>query len=129
MSERVELTESEIKDGLRPTASTVVRTNAILAAGIEPGVLAVATDSSVSTVRNWKAGIVEPRMEAAEALDQLRYAMRTMVEGGLDPNAAAQFLKSISGDIQPPARPIELVGKNRELLFELAAQAVRECAD
>jgi hypothetical protein len=100
--------DPKIDASLAPTATTQERIRGLMAVGFSQALLASATKSSVSTVRNWAAGATQPRLEAGVILDDLRVTTRTLL-GGLEPARVVQWFTSRDADRFDGVRPIEMI--------------------
>jgi hypothetical protein len=109
-----------IETGLKQSALTPERTRALVEAGIPGKIIAQALRISGRTFRNWGAGATEPQPHAGRRLDDLRFAMSELVEHGLKPEQAADWMQGLNGE-PPFYRPIDVIAEEPERVFGLIA--------
>jgi hypothetical protein len=100
--------DPELDRLLAPTATNAERVRGLLMVGIAPAVIAFATRSSASSLRNWSIGDTQPRHEAAIILDDLRITTRTLLEA-LEPERVVQWFTSRDPDRFGGMRPFEMI--------------------
>jgi DNA-binding transcriptional regulator YiaG len=100
--------EADVEEMLAPTATTSERVRGLLALPLSPAVIATATNSSPSTIRNWSIGQTEPRPDAAIALDDLRMVAKALLKH-LEPERAARWLTSRDPNRLDGMRPVEMI--------------------
>src|SRR5690349_20467491 len=123
------MTAKELKECLRPTATTDERVRALLAIGLNATDIAGITGVSVSAIRNWSSGQAHPRADAERVLDDLRHTTSVLLESDLDPERAGLWLKSRRTDDDfDGARPLDLL-RDKPLSVFAAANAELASAD
>lgn len=100
--------QSELEELLGPTATAAERVRGLLAIGLTPAVIGIATRSSASTIRNWSIGATQPRSDAMIALDDLRTVAKALLEL-VGPERAALWLTSRDPARFGGLRPVEMI--------------------
>lgn len=117
--------KEKLKRLLSKTATNPERVRGLLELGLAPAVLAMATSSSASTLRNWSTGSTQPRAEAAIVLDDLRLTARTLLDG-LEPERVALWFTSRDPDYFDGMRPIEMISHDPMTVLAAAHETLLE---
>jgi hypothetical protein len=121
-------TDAKLKRLLSPLATNAERVRGLLLLGLAPATIALATRSSVSTVRNWTAGDTQPRMDAEVVLDDLRMTARMLLDG-YEPERVARWLTSRDPDRFDGSRPVDMIRLDPMDVLAAAQAALLENAE
>jgi len=100
-------TREQLDRWLSPTATTSERVQGLLAIGLSPADLSRAFGLTVSALRNWGTGQAEPRPDAAITLDDLRAVAKILLDGDLEPQRVAHWMRGWNPRIE--SRPLDSV--------------------
>ena len=100
-------TRDELDQWLAPTATTSERVRALLAIGLHPADLSRAFGLSSTALRSWGRGQAEPRPDAAITLDDLRAVAKILLDGDMEPERVAHWIRSWSSTLD--ARPLDII--------------------
>lgn len=120
-------TRRTLETGLRSSATTAERIDALLSLGLNPRELAQGLGvRSASTLRNWTSAGSEPRPGTAIALDDLRLTAQVLLDGGLPPERVGNWLTSRNAEWLEGARPIDCVATTPMRVLSAAQSTVIE---
>jgi transcriptional regulator with XRE-family HTH domain len=104
---RLAATPSQLKQWLKPTATTSEQIRALEGLGLAPSEVARAASVTPNALRSWLSGKARPRPKAAIALDDLRATANILLDD-LEPERVASWLRGWNPAID--GRPIEVIG-------------------
>lgn len=108
-TEPLPLSVEDLRVLLAPTSTTPERLRGLLALGLTGAAVASAVGVSASALRNWTAGIAEPRADAAITLDDLRAAAKALLDGHVEPARVTSWLTSRTPRLRGNQRPLDLL--------------------
>lgn len=107
MTRRGELAPDELLGLLKASATTSERVRGLLALSLLPAEVARACRVSVAALRTWATGQAQPRPDALISLDDLRATAKILLDGGMEPERAANWLRGWDPKID--GRPLDVI--------------------
>lgn len=107
----------EVEKGFEAWATPQERTTALIIAGIPEATIATTIGVGIGTVKKWQDGTTSAlRDKSFERLNNLRLAMETIINNGVDPDYAAAWIQSPVGG-NPENIPIFFIKDNPKIVL------------
>ena len=117
--------EESVKDqtlgGLSPISPNIKRIETIRKIGFAAEDIATVCGIGAQSVRRWVAGtsVLSPRSDSSLKLDNFRFALVKLIEGGVSPEACRTWFFSKT-DIEPDnPRPIDMLERDHKTVMRL----------
>lgn len=108
---------SVVEKGFETWSTPQERVTALVVAGIPEASIAGAVGVGIGTVKHWHEGKTsELKGRSFERLDNLRLAMKIIIDNGVDPDYAAAWVQSPIGD-NPKNVPIAHINRDPEMVL------------
>jgi hypothetical protein len=112
------MSKAKQNDGFEPTASVPERITALREAGFTFKRISKAAGVGGPAVKSWETGVSKPNKVNGANLNNLRSAMRLIIDQGVQPDIAAIFLQSPLTD-ESKNVPIDALPRNPRLVFDV----------